>query len=176
MKVLVTTKLRREIEPKWVSLYIKEYYPDAEITLRCPLGPIPDELKNLYGPAKAARVYRPSRPEVDAVVITPDELVLIEAKIFKYREGLGALLVYKSLINSTPEFQPLLPRRISMHLLLPREIPWVMAAAPDLGIEIKTFSPEWVLRIWEERDKYWTPSAKMAREERKALLEKLGFV
>ena len=67
--ILGFTKVRREIEPRWVSWYIKENYPDAEIRLRCPLGPIPDALKELYGPAKAARVYRPSRPEVDAARI-----------------------------------------------------------------------------------------------------------
>jgi len=32
-----------------------------------------------------------------------------------------------------------------------------------------------VLQIWEERDKYWQPEARMRRAERKALLEKLDF-
>ncbi len=169
------TKLRREIEPRWVSHYIKENYPDAEVRLRCPLGPIPDALKELYGPAKAARVYRPSRPEVDAVVILEDQLILVEAKIFKYMDGLAKLPVYASLMKKTPEFSIFMNRRIVMHLLLPTAIPWVVAAAPDLGVEVKTSAPDWVVQIWEERDSYWTPSSKMRRMERKALLEKLGF-
>ncbi len=170
------TKLRREIEPRWVSWYIKEHYPNAEVRLRCPLGPIPDELKELYGPAKAARVYRPSRPEVDALVIRPDALILIEAKIFKYMNGLSKLPVYKSLVPQTPELAVFRGRSVKMHLLLPTTIPWVTAAAPSLGVEVKTAAPDWVTQIWEERDKYWQPEARLRRAERKALLKRLGFV
>lgn len=171
----MATKLRRSIEPRWVSAYIKEHYPDGEIRLRCPLGPIPDELKQMYGPAKAARVYRPSRPEVDALVILPDVLLLVEAKIFKYMDGLSKLPIYASLVPETSELMVFKDRPVIMHLLLPKAIPWVVAAAPKHGVEVKTWAPDWVLQIWEERDLYWQPAAKMRREERKALLEKLGF-
>jgi len=158
-----------------VSAYIKEFYPDAEVRLRCPLGPIPDELKELYGPAKAARVYRPSRPEVDALVVLPGALLLIEAKIFKYMDGLAKLPVYGSLVPKTPELMVFQGRPVLMHLLIPAPIPWVKAAAPGLGVEVYTWAPEWVLQIWEERDKYWTPESRMLRAERKALLTRLGF-
>lgn len=169
------TKLRREIEPRWVSWYIKTYYPDEEARLRCPLGPIPEELKKLYGPAKAARVYRPSRPEVDACVVLPGAILLIEAKIQKYMDGLSKLPVYAALVPKTPEMMPLLPRPILKHLLIPVPIPWVVAAAPEMGVEVKTVAPDWVIQIWEERDLYWTPESRMRRMERKELLKKLGF-
>lgn len=174
-KALGNTKLRREIEPRWVSWYIKEYYPDDEVRLRCPLGPIPIELQELYGPAKAARVYRPSRPEIDAIVILPGALLLIEAKIFKYMDGLAKLPVYKSLVSQTAELMVFSNLPIIMHLLIPKAIPWVVAAAPGMDVEVKTAAPDWVLQIWEERDKYWQPEARMKRAERKALLSKLGF-
>lgn len=175
VKVLGFTKLRRSIEPRWVSWYIKETYPNAEVRLRCPLGPIPDALKELYGPAKAARVYRPSRPEVDALVILPGALLLIEAKIFKYMDGLAKLPVYGALVPKTPELMVFSKKPVIMHLLIPKAIPWVMAAAPDLGVEVYTHAPAWLMEIWEERDKYWQPDARMRRADRKALLEKLGF-
>ena len=170
------TKVRREIEPRWVSWYIKENYPDAEIRLRCPLGPVPDELKELYGPAKAARVYRPSRPEVDALVVLDDAILLVEAKILKYMDGLAKLPVYAALVKKTAELDVLMPRRIIMHLLLPRQIPWVRSVAQDLGVTVKIAAPQWVMDIWEDRDKYWTPTARMRREDRKAILKGLGFV
>ena len=170
------TKVRREIEPRWVSWYIKENYPDAEIRLRCPLGPIPDELKELYGPAKAARVYRPSRPEVDALVVLDDAILLVEAKILKYMDGLAKLPVYAALVRKTAELDVLMPRKIIMHLLLPRQIPWVRSVAQELGVTVKISSPQWVMDIWEERDKYWTPTARMRRNDRKAILKGLGFV
>ena len=171
----MATRLRRNIEPRWVSWYLKEYYPDAEVRMRCPLGPIPAALKELYGPAKAARVYRPSRPEVDALVVLEDSILLIEAKIYKYMDGLAKLPVYGALVPKTEELLVLMPRKVVMHLLLPRAIPWVVAAAPDMGVEVVTAAPAWVIQIWEERDQYWTPAAKMKRAERKALLARLGF-
>ena len=176
VKALGFTKLRREIEPRWVSWYIKENYPDAEVRLRCPLGRIPDELKELHGPAKAAKVYRPWRPEVDALVILPGAILLIEAKIFKYRNGLGQLIIYGALVRRTPELDVFQDRPILMHLLLPTPIPWIVDVAPEFGIEVVTAAPEWLMTIWEERDKYWTPGARMKRADRKTLLKKLGFV
>ena len=169
------TKLRRSIEPRWVSWYIKEYYPDEEVRLRCPLGPIPVELQELYGPAKAAKVYRPSRPEVDALVVLPGAILLIEAKIFKYMDGLAKLPVYKALVPKTPELMVFEGRPVIMHLLIPAPIPWVKAAAPEMGVEVYNVAPDWVLQIWEERDKYWTPESRIKRAERKALLTRLGF-
>jgi len=170
------TKLRREIEPRWVSWYIKEHYPDAEARLRCPLGPIPPELTELYGPAKAAKVYRPSRPEVDALVVLPDALILIEAKVFKYMDGLSKLPVYAALARKSPELAVFMDRPIQMHLLLPIEVPWVASVAEDLGVTVVTEAPPWLMEIWRERDKYWGPEARLRREERKALLKRLGFV
>ena len=171
----MATKLRRSIEPRWVSWYIKETYPDAEVRMRCPLGRIPAELKALHGPAKAAKVHRPWRPEVDALVILPGALVLIEAKIQKYMDGLAKLPIYKALVPHTAELDVFSDRPVLMHLLLPVKIPWIMDIAKDVGVEVYTLAPDWVLQIWEERDKYWLPEARLKREERKALLEKLGF-
>ena len=67
-------------------------------------------------------------------------------------------------------------RPIRMHLLLPTPIPWVMELAPEMGVEVKTAAPDWLMTIWEERDKYWTPGARVKRADRKALLKQLGFV
>ena len=158
-----------------MSWYIKQNYPNAEVRLRCPLGPIPDALKEMYGPAKAARVYRPSRPEVDALVILPDAFHLIEAKIQKYMDGFAKLPVYAALVKHSPELSILLPRKIVLHLLLPREIPWITSIAAEFGVTVKASAPDWVMEIWEERDKYWTPSAKRRREDRKRVLAALGF-
>ena len=171
----MATKLRRSIEPRWVSWYIKNQYPDAEVRLRCPLGRIPVELKALHGPAKAARVYRPWRPEVDALVILPGALVLVEAKIQKYMDGLAKLPIYKALVPYTAELDVFSDRPVLLHLLLPVKIPWIMDIAGDVGVEVYAVAPDWVLQIWEERDKYWQPDARMKRADRKAILEKLGF-
>lgn len=129
----------------------------------------------MHGPAKAARIHRPWRPEVDALVILPGALLLIEAKIMKYMDGLSKLPIYKALVPHTAELSVFSNRPVIMHLLLPAKIPWIMDVAKDVGVEVYTWAPDWVLRIWEERDKYWTPESRMRRADRKAILEKLGF-
>ena len=88
------TKSRREIEPRWVSEYVATHYARHKVRLRVPLGPVPEYLKKAHGTPKAIRIYRPWRPEVDCLVIMPGALVLIEAKIFKYMDGLSKLPVY----------------------------------------------------------------------------------
>jgi hypothetical protein len=168
-------KLRREIEPRWVSEYVSTRYANFPHGLRVPLGPIPKQLEEMYGPAKARRVYRPSRPEVDAIVYLPERLILIEAKIFRVMDGLAKLPVYKSLVPQTPELELYKDESIAMQLLVVKPAPWVEEAARAHDIELVAYNPDWVVQIWEERDKYWTREHIEAREERKRILQKLGY-
>ena len=169
------THLRRTLEPKWVSMYVAEHYPRAEVRLGCPLGGIPKETQKDYGLLKGLRVYRPWRPEVDAVVILHNMVILIEAKIFKYMEGLSKLPVYKALVPETPELQPVKHRPIYMKLLIPASIPWVIEASKPLGVTVEIWAPDFIKQVWEERDKYWTQEKVQEREERKRKLEEMGY-
>lgn len=165
---------RRELEPRWVSEYMLKTYPKAEVRLRVPLGPIPKETQQAYGLMKGLRVYRPWRPEVDAAARWMDKTILVEAKIFKYMDGLSKLPVYKSLVPSTPELS-VWPKDVIMELLIPALITWVIAAARDTGVTVVSdFVPDYIKHAWDERDKYWTKEAVQAREDRKRRLEELG--
>ena len=132
-------------------------------------------MKELFGPLRAARFYRPSRPEVDAVVVTPGAVILIEAKIKKYMDGLSKLPVYKIALMKAPEFKPILPgKHVLMQLLLPFPIPWVVEAAKEMGVEVIVWAPDWVIRRWEDYDKYWTAEWRIKRERDKRLRRALG--
>lgn len=169
------TQPRRELEPKWVSEYMARTYPNVEVRFRVALGPIPTETQKDYGLLKGLRVYRPWRPEVDAAARLPTQTVLVEAKIFKYMDGLSKLPIYKSLVPSTPELAHW-PKDVIMELLIPAPIPWVIDAARIAGVKVvTTFVPEYIQRVWNERDKYWTKEAIEKREERKRMLQELGF-
>jgi len=169
------TRPRRELEPRWVSEYMAQTYPKAEVRLRVPLGPIPRELEKEYGLLKGLRVYRPSRPEVDAAARWTNKTILVEAKIFKYMDGLSKLPHYAKLVSKTPELAHW-PTDIIMELLIPADIPWVKADALEWGIRVVThFVPEYIRQAWEERDKYWTKESMELREERKRKLQELGM-
>lgn len=166
---------RRELEPRWVSEYMATTYPKAEVRLRVPLGGIPKETAANYGLLKGLRVYRPWRPEVDAAARWSNKTILVEAKIFKYMDGLSKLPVYKSLVPSTPELQHW-PTDIIMELLIPMPIPWVADAASEQGVRVITsFVPDYIKQAWEERDKYWTKEQMDLREERKRKLQEIGY-
>jgi len=107
--------------------------------------------------------------------VMPGALVLIEAKVFKYMDGLSKLPIYKALIKRTPELKEHRHKPVRMVLLVPRILPWIKAAADEVGVEVRDWVPDWVMKIWEERDKYWTPEATLRRERRKRILRLLGF-
>ena len=169
------TKLRREIEPKWVAEYCVVHYPRYSVRYRCPLGPIREDLVEMYGAKMATALSRPIRPEVDALVIKPDQLILIEAKIFKYMDGLAKLPLYKAMIKETPELKEYAKLPVYMQLIIPTHIPWVEAYAREANVEIIVWAPAWVLEIWRQRDLYWQKPAVELREWRKEILTRLGY-
>lgn len=171
----MATQLRRDLEPRWVSWYVARNYPRDIVKLRCPLGPIPNALREAVGEAKGIKMYRPWRPEVDACVITPSELILIEAKIFKYMDGLSKLPVYQSLVPDTPELQPWRGLPAIMRLLIPERIQWVEAAAEKIKVLVIPEAPDFIKQVWAERDKYWTKPFMEARERRKEKLREMGY-
>ena len=171
----MATRTRRELEPGWVSWFCAKEYPRNIVKLRCPLGPIPEELVKLHGMAKAIKVHRPWRPEVDALVILPGAIRLIEAKIQKFMDGLAKLPVYKALVPTTPEMKAWRDLEIQMLLLIPTRIGWIMTAAEKMGVMVSTEAPDFIKMAWQERDKYWTKPHMKKREERKKKLQEMGF-
>jgi len=170
------TRVRREIEPRWVSEYCAKFYPNYPVRYRVPLGPVPEEMIKEHGLSKAIRMYRPWRPEVDALVIQPRQLILIEAKVFKVMDGLAKLPIYKTLFHQTPELAPYRGFPVEMHLLVVRAVePWITAAKTH-GVKLIEWSPVWVREVWLQKDLYWTREAVELRERRKQVLRRLGFI
>jgi len=172
---MAQTRVRRELEPAWTSWYVAKTWPRDVVKYRCPLGPIPDKIREAHGETAAVRIYRPWRPEVDALVIQKGGLVLVESKIQKFMDGLSKLPIYKSLVPSTPELRELRDFPVEMRLLMPENVAWVKAAADKAGILVVVDAPQFILDVWKERDKYWTKEAVQEREKRKAKLQELGY-
>jgi len=168
------TRLRRELEPRWAAEYVVKHYPQQPARYRCPLGPIPKALTEEMGVEKAAKVYRPWRPEVDAVVVFPDKAILIEAKIFRWYDGIAKLKMYDVLFRQTPELQAWWAVPTELQLLVPKIFSPVQAAAETYGVKLIEWAPDYIMQAWMEKQTYWTREAVEIRERRKEILERLG--
>lgn len=171
----VFTKLRSEVEPRWCSEYCLKFYPDLPVRYRVPLGPIPREMIDKYGLSKAIRMYRPFRPEVDALVIAPDKLILVEAKVHRVMDGISKLPVYRDLVPLTPELAPYKTYPVEMQLLVVKKWePWT-SLCEKYGIRMVDWAPTWVQEYFVRRDLYWTKEQVELRERRKEVLKRLGW-
>jgi len=158
-----------------VSEYVLSTYPTDTHMLRVPIGPIPSEVTKEYGTWKGTRAFRPYRLEADAMVVTPKKLILIEGKVFRIRDGIGALATYRPLVPLTPELKVYLDRPLVCQLVTANPPRWLDQVAQVHDIEIVVFEPPWIADYVEHMNKYWTAEHRYGRLKRKQVLENLGF-
>ena len=94
-----------QVESRMVSEYLLANYAKFPHRQAVPLGKIDEKLQAQVGYQTAIGYSRPYRPEVDAIVILPGALVLLEGKVWNVINGLSKLRPYKSLVPFTPEFK-----------------------------------------------------------------------
>ncbi len=95
----------QQVEIRMVSEYLISAYAKFPSIMDVPLGKVDETLMAEQGYKRATGLMRPYRPAVDAVVILPRYLVLIEAKVWNVVNGLAKLPLYKSLVPFTPELK-----------------------------------------------------------------------
>lgn len=169
------SKIRADYEARYVSEFVLEKYPNATKKLRCPLGTAPESFIKEFGLRKALNVYRPSRPEVDACVIEGDHIVLIEGKIMKVLDGISKLIVYRDLVQETPELVAYKTLRVDAVLVTPKPPGWTRTVAEKNNISIEIFLPEWLDEYYKKQESYWTSEERLRREERKQNLKRLQY-
>lgn len=165
---------RQERERRYISEYMMATWPGGEWELNVELGAIPPEYVQRYGLTKAAALFRPTRPRIDAVKWLPDCYYLIEAKIRDIKAGIGDLTYYRAVIPTTPDLpfydgQPIIAR-----LVVPWMLDWLMPVASAAGIEVVVFEQEWIAEYAKERQHYFSGEYRAARAEKMRLREILG--
>lgn len=165
---------RKERERRYISEYLLHEWPQGGYQANVELGPIPQEYVDRLGLGKAAALFRPTRPRVDAVKWTKDRYYLIEAKIRDIKAGIGDLSYYRNMIPRTPDLpfydgQPVIAR-----LVVPWMIDWIQAAADAAGVEVVVFWSDWIADYVKERQHYFTSEYRAERAEKMRLREILG--
>ena len=117
---------------------------------------------------------RPFRPEVDAVVILPGAMVLIEAKVWNVVNGLAKLPMYKSLVPFTPELKPYTHLPIIMELVVAKTNDNLEIMARDAGVRLRLYAPDWILQVLKDMENYWTKEYREERERKMEARRQLG--
>ena len=165
---------RKERERRYISEYMLATWPAGGYQINVQLGPIPQGLIDRHGPAMAARIFRPTRPRVDAVMATADAYYLIEAKVRDIKNGIGDLTFYRGLASSTLDLPGYVGQPIVTRLVVPWMIDWVQVAADANQIEVVIFEQEWISAYITELRDYFTAEYRQARAEKMQLRRILG--
>ena len=172
---MVFTKIRAENEAQYVSEYVVKNFKGFTFKLRCPLGTAPDAFIKEYGLRKALHIYRPSRPEVDACIITNEDIVLIEGKIQRVLDGIAKLIVYRDLVETTPELVAYKTLPVRAILVTPKPPLWSKTIADKYNIKMDIYVPKWIEEYWKSQERYWSAEERLKREQRKKALKTFGF-
>ena len=166
--------MAEERERRMISEWALDRHPQDIVRFNLPLGAIPANLPQVTSEGKRTGAARPWRLRADAVVICPDRLRIVEAKILSTKSALGDLLLYRPLVDETPELQMYMPRTIEMVAVVPWESESIQAIARPLGITIDVFEPDWLEEFLGWRHRYWTREYRQAREAKNLMREALG--
>ena len=165
--------VRKERERRFISEYMLETWPGADWELNVELGSIPDDYIRRLGVTRAAALFRPTRPRVDAVKWTPEKYYIIEAKIRDMKSGIGDLTYYKAMAKKAPDLPFYDGQQLVCRLVIPVMLEWVREAADALDIEVVVFRPEWIDDYVRERQLYFTAEYRAARAEKLKLRQAL---
>jgi len=165
---------RKERERRYISEYMVKQWPQGGWQLNVELGPIPQEYIDRLGLGRAAALFRPTRPRVDAVKWTPDKYYIIEAKIRDIKAGIGDLSYYRGMIPGTPDLPFYDGQEIVCRLVVPWMIEWIQAAADAARVEVVVHIEPWIADYVKERQHYFTSEYRAERAEKMRLREILG--
>jgi len=165
---------RKERERRYISEYMMKTWPKGSWQLNVELGPIPQEYIDRYGLGKAAAIFRPTRPRVDAVKWTSDRYYLIEAKLRDIKAGIGDLSYYRGMIPRTQDLPFYDGQEIVYRLVIPWMIDWMRDAAEGANIDVVVFKPDWIDEYHRERQHYFTAEYRAERAEKMRQREILG--
>lgn len=154
--------------------WMAQQYPQGGYTLNAYLGPALDGLVEEKGLERALRESAPWRPRVDALVEESGRLVLVEAEIRQPRNAVGNLLVYRNLVDTTPELRAYWGRPTGMVLLMPWTNATIDAMARTAGIRVEIYNPPWIAEYVAELGVYWTREYQERRQQKLALRQLLG--
>ena len=135
-------------EKRLVMEYLAEKYSGYEWFVQYRVGSDPEMAGVEYEDEAERRMARNVNYWVDAVVVTPTELVIIEATMYRGAAKAGKLLEYMKLLPATPELRPYLGRRVVGEVVSAQDDPLGREVCADMGLRFVVYEPSWLPEFW----------------------------
>jgi len=166
---------RQERERRYIAEYMKETWPEGNWQLNVELGPIHQEYVQRYGLTRAAALFRPTRPRVDAIKWSDDKYYIIEAKVRDIKTGVGDLMYYMAQAKITADLPYYDGQPIIARLVVPYMLDWLLPAAAAAGVEVTVYWQDWIENYVRERQHYFSADYRDARKQKMRDREALGL-
>ena len=147
-------------EMRLVEDYCKEFYSGAKVLYRVRLGSAPLVVKSKFGKDRGERWFQPFKPWADAVIILPDQVILLEAKLRATTAALGQVLMYRDVFFDTPEFVQYKGRELITRVISPWWDEKIANLLHQYKIETEYYEPAWVEDYVEYMKHYWAKTYK----------------
>ncbi|MEM3092174.1 MAG: hypothetical protein QXW26_04690 [Candidatus Nitrosocaldus sp.] len=143
-------KVSEPRERRYVAEYVYTYYPNAIKMFNVRLGDVPEQFKYSALAIENVNMYKVFRRFVDALVITEDEAILIEAKMIAKAENLAQLELYARLLTETKELQQLIMNKKIRKKLVAVVVDRVLVReAERYNVEVEVYRPSWAVEYAE---------------------------
>jgi len=142
----------RTWEQQFLGEWVAQYRPDARVLTHVRLGPIRPQLQGVTLTALEFQAMGLWRRWADALVILPDRLELVEAKILQSPTQNAQLELYAHLFPDTPELAEFRGRRLDKLALVALEDPAATFMARSVGIQVVVWRPPWIDEWMAARD------------------------
>lgn len=138
-------KPSQQRERRLVLDYVMTKYPDAIKFFNYRVGGVPSSLHRNKDVMENPSLAIPWARYVDAIVVLPEKLILIEAKLPAKLEAVAQLMMYKQLVPLTPELANYRSLPIQLLLVTARPDPQLIGFANQQGIDVDIFQPDYAL-------------------------------
>jgi hypothetical protein len=144
-------KKRRHLfaETRLLMEYLAEVYVGSEWYVQFAVGSDPEIVGVHLENEAERRLARRFNRRVDALVVTPEELVVIEATMYRPSEKIGRLQEYLLLLPATPDVVQWMPRRVVGEILTGQDDGVARVLCDRLGFRYTLRTPDWLRDFWE---------------------------
>jgi len=168
--MVVRRRVYRHVHEPYLNEFLRLHYPPFTWRTNVRLGLPHEELRVEGLTAAERRMLTRWRLEVDAVVLQPEQVTILEALIRPEWWKIPMLLLYERLFLVTEEFRDWWEVPIRKLIVTPLDAPFFRAFAKDIDVDWAVYAPDWVLRyletLWPRRRRYARPAPVEAARRR----------